>query len=333
MLCAIWVACSHGGYPPLTVNLDTSNQLQWFINGIYTSIFCGPAAVIVFFLISGFCIHYPYKNSWSKETIIPFIIARLTRITLPIIIVAVIIEILGINASIFYLLVGWSIVCEIVYYIIYPFLRLLIKNKKGWQKLLLLSYIPTILAFWFFPLKLVNYPGVGFYYVISLGFPCWMLGLLLCYSIDNNNQKNSPSKKNLVFHRILIFFLAFATHVLALQEVLGHPFTLNLFAIAAFFWLRKEIAFYHDRPTNNFMDNLGKASYSIYLMHGIPAFIISLLTTELEHSSKFFIYWLILAILTSAFYFLVEKPTHNLSRKLFSHFLLKKASSSHCSDE
>ena len=144
--------------------------------------------MIVFFLISGFCIHYPYKNSWSKETIIPFIIARLTRITLPIIIVAVIIEILGINASIFYLLVGWSIVCEIVYYIIYPFLRLLIKNKKGWQKLLLLSYIPTILAFWFFPLKLVNYPGVGFYYVISLGFPCWMLGLLLCYSIDNNNQ-------------------------------------------------------------------------------------------------------------------------------------------------
>ena len=289
--------------------------------------------MIVFFLISGFCIHYPYKNSWSKETIIPFIIARLTRITLPIIIAAVIIEILGINASIFYLLVGWSIVCEIVYYIIYPFFRLLIKNKKGWQKLLLLSYIPTILAFWFFPLKLVNYPGVGFYYVISLGFPCWILGLLLCYSIDNNNQKNSPSKKNLVFHRILIFFLAFATHVLALQEVLGHPFTLNLFAIAAFFWLRKEIAFYHERPTGKFMDNLGKASYSIYLMHGIPAFIISLLTPEPERSSTFFIYWLILAILTSAFYLLVEKPTHNLSRKLFRHFLLKKASSSHCSDE
>ena len=289
--------------------------------------------MIVFFLIRGFCIHYPYKNSWSKETIIPFIIARLTRITLPIIIAAVIIEILGINASIFYLLVGWSIVCEIVYYIIYPFLRLLIKNKKGWQKLLLLSYIPTILAFWFFPLKLVNYPGVGFYYVISLGFPCWILGLLLCYSISKNNPKNSPSKKNLVLHRILIFFLAFASHVLALQEVLGHPFTLNLFAIAAFFWLRKEITFYHERPTGEFMDNLGKASYSIYLMHGIPAFIISLLTPEPERSSKFFIYWLILAILTSAFYLLVEKPTHNLSRKLFRHFLLKKASSSHCSYE
>ena len=287
--------------------------------------------MIVFFLISGFCIHYPYKNSWAKETIIPFIIARLTRITLPIIIAAVIIEILGINASIFYLLVGWSIVCEIVYYIIYPFLRLLIKNKKGWQKLLLLSYIPTILAFWFFPLKLVNYPGVGFYYVISLGFPCWILGLLLCYSVDKNNQKDILSKNNLVFHRILIFFLAFASHVLALQEVLGHPFTLNFFAIAAFFWLRKEIAFYHDRPTSNFLENLGKASYSIYLMHGIPAFIISLLTPEPEHSSRFFLYWIILAILTSAFYFLVEKPTHNLSRKLFRHFILKRTRSSNCS--
>lgn len=289
--------------------------------------------MIVFFLISGFCIHYPYKNSWSKEAIIPFIIARLTRITVPIIIAAVMIETLSINASIFYLLVGWSIVCEIAYYIIYPFLRLFIKNKESWQKLLLLSYLPTILAFWFFPLKLVNYPGVGFYYVISLGFPCWILGLLLCYSADKKDPKDVLSKNNLVCHRILIFFLAFASHVLALQEVLGHPFTLNFFAIAAFFWLRKEIAFYHDRPTSKFMDNLGKASYSIYLMHGIPAFIISLLISEPEHTSRFFLYWIILAILTSAFYFLVEKPTHNLSRKLFRHFLLKKASSSHCSYE
>ena len=239
------------------------------------------------------------------------------------------IKILGINNSIFYLLVGWSIVCEIAYYLFYPFLRLLINTKKGWQKLLLLSYFPTILAFWFFPFKLVNYPGVGFYYVIWLGFPCWVLGLLLCYSIDENNKKDILFKKKLVFHRILIFFLAFASHVLALQEVLGHPFTLNFFAIAAFYWLRKEIAFYHDRPTKKFMDNLGKASYSIYLMHGIPFFVISLITFELERSSKFFIYWIILAILTSAFYFLVEKPTHNLSRKLFRHFLLKKASSSY----
>ena len=287
--------------------------------------------MIIFFLISGFCIHYPYRNSWSKETIIPFIIARLTRITVPIIIAAARIEILGINASIFYLLVGWSIVCEIAYYVIYPFLRLLIKNKEGWQKLMLLSYFPTILAFWFFPLKLVNYPGVGFFYVILLGFPCWILGLLLCYSADKNNQKDVLSKNNLVIHRILIFFLAFASHVLALQEVLGHPFTLNFFAIAAFFWLRKEITFFHDRPTSKFLENIGKASYSIYLMHGIPAFIISLLTPEPERSSRFFLYWIILAILTSAFYFLVEKPTHNLSRKLFRHFILKRTRSSNCS--
>ena len=207
------------------------------------------------------------------------------------------------------------------------------KYKERGQKLLLLSYFPTILAFWFFPLKLVNYPGVGFYYVICLGFPCWVLGLLMCYSINENNQDSSLSKKKLVFSRILIFLLAFASHVLALQEVLGHPFTLNFFAIAAFVWLKMEITFYHDKPTSKFMDNIGKASYSIYLMHGISPFIISLLTSELERSSTFFLYWIILAILTSAFYFLVEKPTHNLSRKLFRHFLFKKASSSYCSYE
>ena len=200
-------------------------------------------------MISGFCIHYPYKNFWSKETVAPFIIARLTRIVLPIIFAAAAIEILGIQASVFYLLVGWSIVCEISYYLLYPFLRLIIESKKGWLKLLILSYFPTILVFWFFPLKLVNYPGVGFYYVICLGFPCWLLGLLLCYTTNPNKNKLFISKTNLLFHRIFILALALLTHILALQELIGHPFTLNFFAIAAFFWLKKEIAYYNEKPT------------------------------------------------------------------------------------
>ena len=282
-------------------------------------------------MISGFCIHYPYKNFWSKETVAPFIIAGLTRIVLPIIIAAAAIEILGIHASVFYLLVGWSIVCEISYYLLYPFLRLIIESKKGWLNLLILSYFPTILVFWFFPLKLVNYPGVGFYYVICLGFPCWLLGLLLCYTTNPNKNKLFISKKNLLFHRIFILALALSTHILALQELIGHPFTLNFFAIAAFFWLKKEIAYYNEKPTIKLLDSLGKASYSIYLMHGIPFFFINSITVELGPSSKFFLYWIILIILTTAFYFFIEKPTHNLSRKLFKYFLLKKASYSNCS--
>jgi peptidoglycan/LPS O-acetylase OafA/YrhL len=320
LICAIWVACSHGGYPPLTITFDKDKTIEWLINGIYTSLFCGPAAVIIFFLISGFCIHYPYRESWYKKNILPFIMARVTRISAPIICTAVIVKLIGFNTSLFYLLIGWSIVCELSYYIFYPFLRSLINNKTGWLKFLIFSYTPTLLVFWFYPLNLVNYPGVGFCMVVALGLPCWILGLILNFTVSEKKHCPQISILNLWCNRVLIFFLAFLCHVFALQKILGHPFTLNFFAIAAFFWLKKEILFHLKRSTNSYLEKLGKASYSIYLMHGLPPFLISYLIKEIGPIEKFFSYWVILVMLVFFFYFLVEKPTHILSRNLYRYF-------------
>jgi len=316
-ICAIWVACSHGGYPPLTITFDKENTIEWLINGIYTSLFCGPAAVIIFFLISGFCIHYPYRESWHKKNILPFIMARVTRISAPIICAAVIVKLIGFNTSLFYLLIGWSIVCELSYYIFYPFLRSLINKKAGWLKFLIFSYTPTVLVFWFYPLNLVNYPGVGVYMVVALGLPCWILGLILSFSIDEQPTNYQVTGISLWCHRIFIFSIAFLCHVFALQEIVGHPFTLNFFAIAAFFWLEKEILFYLNRTPISSLENFGKASYSIYLMHGLPPFLISIFTKDIGPMEKFLSYWIILVMLVLIFYFLVEKPTHILSRYLY----------------
>ena len=46
---------------------DPSNSIAWFVNGCYTTLACGLAAVIMFFVISGFCIHYPYREKWSTR--------------------------------------------------------------------------------------------------------------------------------------------------------------------------------------------------------------------------------------------------------------------------
>ena len=303
--------------------MDTTSHFQWLINGIYTSLFCGPAAVIVFFLISGFCIHFPYRDSWSNNTALPFLVARLTRISIPILFASLFIQIIGFNTSVFYLFVGWSIVCEIAYYIAYPLLRSSIKTKKGWVLFLLLSFIPTFLAFGLYPLNLVNYPGVGFFYVIALGLPCWVLGVLLCHSFDGEVTPQLISVQNLFLQRALIIFWAFLTHVMALQEILGHPFTLNFFAVAVFFWLRKEIAYYWHNLPNKILERLGRASYSIYLMHGIPPFLIGLLDTDFNRFSRFFLYWFMLISLTALFYVLVEKPSHKLSRNLLKQLLPK----------
>jgi peptidoglycan/LPS O-acetylase OafA/YrhL len=307
----------------LTIGLDTTSDFQWMINGIYTSLFCGPAAVIVFFLISGFCIHFPYRDSWSNNTALPFLIARLTRISLPILLASLFIRMIGFNTSVFYLFVGWSIVCEIAYYALYPLLRSLIRTNKGWVLFLLVSYFPTFLAFFLYPLDLVNYPGVGFFYVTALGLPCWVLGVLLCHSFDREVKPPSISVQNLFFYRALIIFCGFLTHVLALQEILGHPFTLNFFAVAVFFWLRKEIAYYWHNLPNKILERLGRASYSIYLMHGIPPFLIGLLDSDFNRFSRFLLYWLLLISLTALFYVLVEKPSHKLSRSLFKQLLPK----------
>jgi len=242
---------------------------------------------------------------------------RATRISAPIICAAVIVKLIGFNTSLFYLLIGWSIVCELSYYIFYPFLRSLINKKNGWLKFLIFSYTPTVLVFWFYPLDLVNYPGVGVYMVVALGLPCWILGLIMSFSIDEQPTNDQVTGISLWCHRIFIFSIAFLCHVFALQEIVGHPFTLNFFAIAAFFWLKKEILFYFNRTPISSLENFGKASYSIYLMHGLPPFLISISTKDIGPMEKFFSYWIILVMLVLIFYFLVEKPTHILSRYLY----------------
>ena len=277
--------------------------------------FCGPAAVIVFFLVSGFCIHHPYKTQWNDKNAIPFIGARLTRISGPILVATLIVLLSNIKVSFFYLFVGWSIVCEIFYYSIYPILRRFIHWQKGWFRAFLISFAPTLLTFALFPIDLVNYPGVGPVFVIFLGLPCWILGILLCYKIEP--KKTPPARSLLLSMRIGIFFLALSTHILALQKIIGHPFTLNFFAIAAFFWLRIEILFFKSNKSNRLMELLGKSSYSIYLMHGIPPHLFLFFGVDSNHAGYAFLaYWILLIPITTFFYFTVEKPFHHVARKI-----------------
>ena len=58
-ICALIVVLAHTGRPPLTAWADTSTWFGWFIDGSAGLLFSSAAAVIVFFVISGFCIHYP----------------------------------------------------------------------------------------------------------------------------------------------------------------------------------------------------------------------------------------------------------------------------------
>jgi peptidoglycan/LPS O-acetylase OafA/YrhL len=61
-VCAMWVLFGHLGSVPLVNNVDRSNLLGYLIAGAYGNAVSGPAAVVVFCVFSGFCIHYPFRH-------------------------------------------------------------------------------------------------------------------------------------------------------------------------------------------------------------------------------------------------------------------------------
>lgn len=115
LLSAAWVGFSHLGGPPVDelARLAGFSILAGHLSKAVATAFCGPAAVVVFFVISGFCIHYPYAKGQAFHWC-GFLVSRLTRILLPMLAA---IGIFRLCAQIDKLqLILWSIYCEMIYY-------------------------------------------------------------------------------------------------------------------------------------------------------------------------------------------------------------------------
>ena len=117
--------------------------------------------------------------------------------------------------------------------------------------------------------------------------------------------------------RIFIVLAGGILHHLALQLIIGQPFTLNFFAILCYFWIKKEILYNKSNNNLTFLENFGKWSYSLYLLHNTIPYILQ------KYSFPFFgfvsnwgIYFLITITCSYIFYIIIEKPSHNISRRL-----------------
>src|SRR6267154_2028769 len=66
-VCAFIVLVDHLGLTPGRIHGHSLPTLERVLAGTYNSLFNGPAAVIVFFIISGFCIHFPSRNGKALE--------------------------------------------------------------------------------------------------------------------------------------------------------------------------------------------------------------------------------------------------------------------------
>jgi peptidoglycan/LPS O-acetylase OafA/YrhL len=295
-------------------SLKHSASLPIKLIGVFlANAFDGTSAVIAFFIISGFVIHYPCKNGIGNLQ--QFWVRRFLRIFIPLAVIIIV----GIAFGHPEKTVTWSLFCELIYYAIYP---LLLKIKVSWKMkfivawciaavIILAGSYHDILAF--FRQSNDGYHGYywqfGDYITWIIGLPCWLLGVLIAEHIDKLKQ---VSMRRLFSYRLIVFgiscFCCFAKFHLHLSYILS----MNVFALVLYKWIQTEIVYYKNRQPNFQLEKLGKFSYSLYLCH--PVMFLILKRFIIFNSFTYPVFILLTILAAYIFYLLVERPAHQLAR-------------------
>lgn len=307
---AAWVFLSHFPYPILSQH--QSNPALWILRSVLKNSFNGPAAVVTFFVISGFCIHFPNRQGKEIPSWAAYYARRYVRILIPMAVAIALAMPLRLQLGFYLNFVLWSLICEEIYYLIYPAL-LNLQRRLGWKTLSVLAWIASLCVLASKP-SAKEYHNFGPALTWLFGLPCWLLGVWMAEGFDKCSLK-SVGDIEIWLWRCGIWVLSVSLAALRFHTIIGFPWTLNFFAIAAALWLEHEISYYRGRGPNHVVEKLGNASYSVYLthMHGatMAAWIV------LAPSVQF--WWLNVFItfaFSTTFYFLVERPSHHLARKV-----------------
>lgn len=104
--------------------------------------------------------------------------------------------------------------------------------------------------------------------------------------------------------------------MVAFHTPVRFPWTLNFFAVYGFFWLQREIRYYRSGAVKTLFEDLGEASYSIYLthLHGLAILAAIPITLALPQDAIWFGRLFFCGIFVTAFYWTVERPSHRFAR-------------------
>lgn len=305
-LMAFIVLIGHGALPRFE-----NGMLRWILGNS----FVGVAAVMVFFILSGFVIHYPYATGEKKIKIIAFYFRRLSRIIIPAAI-AIIIYQYTFNLS---MGVIWSLVCEAIYYLIYPLvLNFIEKLDLIICVAFVFSYIGTISYSIFSDTYNGDFHRLGFFVAWMTGFPVWLLGVKLStLYVKFKSEGLQLSFKWIAINRMFIFFLSSVTSILRFHFDIAYGYTLPIFSLFAFFWLKNELLFYLKNEENKTLAYGGNFSYSIYLIHYlILFFFLHYLNIKILNIGYSAVLILIVLLVSWIFYIIIEKPSHRFSRSI-----------------
>jgi peptidoglycan/LPS O-acetylase OafA/YrhL len=200
----------------------------------------------------------------------------------------------------------WSIICEAIYYVLYPGL-LVLGRKHGWISVVLISYAIALV------LCLTNLQALrasGNSYV-----PCWILG---CWLAENRQRFKPVKSRQIWLARAAIFAIAFLLRIAKFHShsvLFSNCFTLNAFALPVTAWIGIELASSARLGTSSVLEWVGKWSYSLYLVHPIAYAILALAgISEINGSERYHLIRIASALVFSyCFYLAIEKPAHRLA--------------------
>lgn len=291
---------------------------QQALVGLFNGLFNGPAAVILFFVISGFCIHFPFRDG-RKLAPAPYLARRMLRILPPAVVFFAIQRYGTGNPSAPVDTVLWSVWCEVIYYVLYPGL-LRLRRVWSWGALLWLSYGAAAIAF-ATHLPEIRQSSNQFtalrWSTWVLGLPCWILG---CWVAENFRRFPVPTRRRIWTYRILLLGLGVVLHVLQTHGrflLTSYCFTLPACAPLAALWFAAELLWHERDGTVAWLERAGRGSYSIYLAHPLVVPLLALvIPTGLLLDPRWHPLLLASAGLASAgFYLVVERPSHRLARR------------------
>lgn len=317
---------SHIGVAQVPVTAPPDSWLAWAGGILNRAIFNGPAAVIVFFVISGFCIHYP---NIGKKTLrlSPYYARRFLRILPPIIVALLLGGVVGARGLRVALdswqlpTILWSLVAELIYYAVYPALRKAARST-GWPSLLAAAYGVASLL-------MLIHPGIkgmqdyGYSLTWLVGLPMWLLGCILAEQVAEGKGASIGNGRLWLARggMLLLSILSWQSLYRKTGFLPDNIFVISLqvFGVATFFWLRAEIRHFAESPPPRLLEWCGCWSYSLYLAHELCQTLWLRLTGSDPGVFGGFMVgnllrlWFVLA-LCLAFYFVVEAPSHRLAR-------------------
>lgn len=313
---AFWVAMAHFGVFPLFAGMDTARPLGRFVVHAWSSLVFGIPAVIVFFVISGFCIHWPFRHG-ERFSIGRYYARRYTRILVPVGAALWIYAGSGIEIhwlgehSILWDSVLWSLACEEIYYAAYP-LIILAKKRFRWRRVIPASFVMSVACsapLW----READFRSFGPIVTALILFPVWLLGCVLAEQAESLPRVTSG--RTILGWRLAAWGGSWICGILEFKGHIYWPQTLVWFGLLAYFWMKRELAHNVYRRPWRYLALGGAWSYSLYLIH-IPAmrFYDQIGLPSFGYTMNWVLSFGFMLCFSFLFYRAIERPSHRMAR-------------------